>query len=234
MRTITARYLTIHPYSRALIILGGGGSTSVFLAGEAFEDRTKAGSRRAKLLGQHARPSDDGHEVGVAVPARHEMHVHVLDDAGAGRRAEIDADVDSFQPVGLAQRGLASLREQAHLVHLAGRELRERGLVPVRHHHQVAVVIGVKVEDDVGELALEDEEILIERGCAGRLAGAQAEDAPLWFGVGHVLQPPRRPKMIHYTTAASPGSVDIAAAAAASAASASRLISSFSSLPGLK
>ena len=49
----------------------------------------------SRVLGQDARIGHDGHEVGVAVPARHEVDVQVIGDAGAGRAPEIQADVDA-------------------------------------------------------------------------------------------------------------------------------------------
>src|SRR6267142_3282993 len=66
-----------------------------------------------------------------------------------------------------------------------------------------------------------------------RGTGCVAEDAPrIWLGSGHVLESPGRPEVVHYTDWTAPVTVPVIDAA--SAASASRLISSFNSLPGLK
>src|SRR6516225_5779282 len=51
---------------------------------QSLEDRLQAVLGRREILGQHARVADRGHEVRVAVPPWHEMHVQVIDDAGTG------------------------------------------------------------------------------------------------------------------------------------------------------
>ena len=51
---------------------------------EALEDRPQPLGGDRQLLGQHAGLADDGHEVGVAGPARHQVDVQVIEDAGAG------------------------------------------------------------------------------------------------------------------------------------------------------
>ena len=61
-----------------------------------LEDRAQARRGLRQFFRQHAHLADDRHEVGVAVPARHEVHVQVIDDARAGRTAEVDADVDAL------------------------------------------------------------------------------------------------------------------------------------------
>ena len=68
-----------------------------------LEDRPEPRRGLRQLLGQHARLADDGHEVGVAVPARNDVEVQVIEDAGAGRLAEVDADVDAVRRVRLGQ-----------------------------------------------------------------------------------------------------------------------------------
>src|SRR4051812_21023521 len=90
----------------------------------------------------------------------------------------------------------------------------------------MTVVVGIEVEDDEGEAAAVDDEIFVA-------ALELAEDAAAVFGRGavtarHVRQPPRRPEAFHYTANAS-GGADVSGAGAGSL-----LISSLSSLPGLK
>ena len=68
-----------------------------------------------QLLRQDADFADDRHEVGVAGPSRHEVHVEVIHDARSGRAAEVDADVDALRLIRLRQRALGVLREAHHL-----------------------------------------------------------------------------------------------------------------------
>ena len=47
-------------------------------------------------LGQHAGMADHRHEVGVAAPPGYHVLVQVGGDAGAGHRAQVDADVEAL------------------------------------------------------------------------------------------------------------------------------------------
>src|SRR5687768_11438796 len=66
---------------------------------ETFKDRAQPLRRRREIFGQDARVADDGHEVGVAVPARHQVNVQMIEHAGAGRAADVDPDVDALRRV---------------------------------------------------------------------------------------------------------------------------------------
>src|SRR4051812_23337385 len=90
----------------------------------------------------------------------------------------------------------------------------------------MTVVVGIEVEDDEGEAAAVDDEIFVA-------ALELAEDAAAVFSCGtvsarHVRQSPRRPETFHYTANAS-GGAEVSGTGAGSL-----LISSLSSLPGLK
>ena len=85
-------------------------------------------------------------------------------DAGARGLAQIDADVDAVRPVRLGSA--PSRTNRASVISSAcssGCQRVERAEVTVRHHHQVAVVVGIEVEDDVGS--------------AGRAAATQVDVA---------------------------------------------------------
>ena len=114
--------------------------------------------RAEQFLRQHARLADDGHEVRVAVPARHDVHVDVIEHAGAGRLAEVDPHVDAMRSVGLGQRDLGAARQLDQLAQLLVGRRRQRRHVAVRHDHQVAVVVGKQVEDDEAGRAAEHDE----------------------------------------------------------------------------
>src|SRR5688572_13826121 len=51
--------------------------------GEPFEHRPEPVRRDRQLLRQDARLADNGHEVGVTVPARDDVEVQMLENAGA-------------------------------------------------------------------------------------------------------------------------------------------------------
>ena len=55
-------------------------------------------------LRQHARVAGDRHEVVVGRPARDDVQVDVVGEAGAGDLTLVDAEVEAVGVVGLAQR----------------------------------------------------------------------------------------------------------------------------------
>ena len=87
---------------------------------QPLENRLQPRLRRAEIFRHHPHVADDGHEVRVAIPPRHEVHVQVIGDAGAGRPAEIDTDVQTLRAVRLLQRDLRMAREAHQLrIHLS-------------------------------------------------------------------------------------------------------------------
>ena len=146
-----------------------------------------------QILGQHADVADHRHEVGVAVPARHQVHVQVIGDAGAGRTAEVEPDVHALRLVGLGERGLGQPRRPGDVDQLVVVQRAERRDVAARHHHQVAAVVGEQVEDDVAGDA-----VVHQQRTAVVAARRRAEDAALGFtAAGHVGMPPGRPEPFH-------------------------------------
>src|SRR5919108_5745313 len=65
--------------------------------------------RLVEALGKDLGVGDHGHEVGVAVPARHDVDVQVVGDTRAGDPAEVQADVEGVRGVHRAQDGHAAL-----------------------------------------------------------------------------------------------------------------------------
>src|SRR5687767_14965024 len=57
--------------------------------GETPENRPQPCGGCRDLFRQHARLTDDGHEVGIPIPARHEVKMHVLFDPGTSRPAQV-------------------------------------------------------------------------------------------------------------------------------------------------
>jgi hypothetical protein len=122
------------------------------------------------------------------------VHVQVIRDAGASGPAEVHPDVDALRPVHLGQRDLGALRQQRDLGQFLRGEAGQRRDVAVRHHHQVAAVVRIQVEDDERVRPARDDERLV--GAARHVA----EDAGLGGGsAGHVGQPPRGREAFHKT-----------------------------------
>ena len=95
-------------------------ATAVVRVRQPLEDRPQPLRRLRQVLGQHARVADDGHEVRVAVPARHEVDVQVIERRRRRPASEVDADVDALRLVRLGQRHLGVAREPHQLGQLVG------------------------------------------------------------------------------------------------------------------
>ena len=67
-------------------------------------------------LGEDAGFGGDGHEVGVAAPAREGVEVDVIGDAGTGGFAEVQAEVEAVGMVDLAETALDALGGEDHLL----------------------------------------------------------------------------------------------------------------------
>ena len=76
----------------------------------------ESGIGGVEVLDQDLGPADDGHEVGVADPARDDVEVEVIDHPGPGAAAQVHARVEPVRGVGRPQRGQAALQEGGHLV----------------------------------------------------------------------------------------------------------------------
>ena len=100
----------------------------------------------------------DGHEVGVAEPARKHMKVQVVGDTGSGGLAEVEAEVYAVGVVDVAEDGLNLLCGLHEFAGLGGVEFGERIGVPVGDEQDVAAGIREAVEaDEAGFEAGDDE-----------------------------------------------------------------------------
>src|SRR5262245_36617893 len=117
----------------------------------------------------------------------------MIEHACTRRLAKIHADIEAVRLVRFEECRLGTLNQHADFSELLDREISERRQVAIRHHHHMAVVVWIQVQDDVAGVALEDDQ-RARFGFAGRLA----EDAAgLGLAAGDVLKPPGRPEAIH-------------------------------------
>ena len=152
------------------------------------------------MLGDDLDVGEHRHEVRVAVPARHDVDVAVVEDARARDPADVPADVEPLGGEHGAQRRDPLDREPMHLRRLGLLQRVEPRPVAVRRHHQVAGCVGELVEEHEGQLAAVDDELRLVL----RQRGRAAEDAVVGVvRVLDVLEPPRRPELLHLTEATS-------------------------------
>ena len=152
--------------------------------------------RPRQLLGQHARLADHRHEVRVAVPARHHVQMQMVEHARAGGLAEIQPHVEAVRMIDRGQRLLGALRERHELRELRIGEIRQPADMPVRHDHEMAVVVRILVQQDERPLpAMNDERLGVEVRQRVTENARRRHDARL----SHVGQPPRGPEPLHRT-----------------------------------
>jgi hypothetical protein len=166
---------------------------SISAATGATRSRANARARATKA----ASAPEHRHEVRVAVPSRHDVEVEMVEDAGAGRFAEIQPEVEPVRLVDGGEGAFHALRERHHLAQFLRLERAEFAGVAVRYDHDVPVVVGEFVENDERTPSPVDDERM-----AVNVRERVAEDAP---GVrpgrrGHVGQPPGREQPIHART----------------------------------
>src|SRR4051812_24589706 len=147
-----------------------------------------------QVLRDHLDVGQHRHEVRVAVPARHDVDVAVVNDPGARDAAEVPPDVEALRREDGPQRLDRRHREPLHFERLSVLEVVERRAVPVRRDHQVTRGVRELVQEDERELAAVDHELrLVLRQRRGA-----AEDALVALvRVLDVLEPPRRPQPLH-------------------------------------
>ena len=118
------------------------------LSGRATQFGVQQVEERLKGLRNYVRICQDGHEIGVAVPARHEMPMQVAGHSGPGDFAEVQADVETIA----VYQSLKCTGQSRDCLHnfqvLVGRQLVETRLVQSRGNKQVAVGIRVAIEHD--------------------------------------------------------------------------------------
>jgi hypothetical protein len=113
-------------------------------------ERSRKGSgepalRLGEFFRQDAGFADGGEEVGVSGPAGKDVEVEMGGDAGTGSRADIQAGVDTVGTVDVLEAGFGEGGEFDEFGAFGGRESVESSGMPVRHHHQVAVIVGIAV-----------------------------------------------------------------------------------------
>ena len=62
-----------------------------------------------QVLWQHSRLADGGHEIRIADPPRHDVHVDMIGNAGSGGAAQVHSNIEALRVVNFAQRSLTAL-----------------------------------------------------------------------------------------------------------------------------
>ena len=126
------------------------------------------------MLGEDFHVGENGHEVGVAGPARNDVQVDVIRHTGSGNSPQVPAEVEALRAVGLGQGAQPLTGEPVQLEDFVVLEVGDLTDVANRRNHQVAGRIREAIEQDERTPAAVDDEPLLVVALAG-----EAEDAAL-------------------------------------------------------
>jgi len=139
-------------------------------------------------LGQHR------HEVGVPVPSRHGVKVHVVWDASAGGAAAVGSDVEPFGLQLLTQDDDRSLQGAHEIGGLVVVEVLDLALVGGGSDHDVSGVVRELVQHHERPLRPPNDELGIR---VVWILEDAAEQTPWPLLTRDVLHAPRRPQSLH-------------------------------------
>src|SRR6266496_3413364 len=162
------------------------------------EVRGELGPGVREQLGQDPGLADDRHEVGVPAPARHQVQVGVVGDAGPGDLAQVHAEVEPVRLRLGPQAAQPGLGQGHQLAQLRGGQLGVVADVAEGRDHQVPGVVREAVEDGEDQLAPAKDQVgpvVPGRGQVTEDAAAALVSLVALAGVD-VGHPPRRPQAL--------------------------------------
>src|SRR5262249_9269365 len=115
------------------------------------------------------------HEIGISIPARHDMEVHVVGNAGARYRSLVHTHVIPLWLHGMPKRAEAALCRQHDIGQDSGGKVFDTRYMQIRRNHEMAVMVGVKIHQDKTVLGPVEEQVVF----VSLLSRFQAKDASL-------------------------------------------------------
>ena len=150
------------------------------------------------LLGNDFRIGEHRHEVRVAIPSWHDMKMDMLVDSGAGRPANICADVETIRVGDFLERLHHALYERHDFSQFIFGKIDNRGDMAVGDDQQVSAVIREEIHDDKATLGAGNNQMLIIlvvlRGIAQDAFGSRMLRLRKCLDI---LGPPGREEFIH-------------------------------------
>ena len=102
---------------------------------------------RRQVFGKHARLANRRHEIRVARPARHDVHVYMIGDAGAGSTSQIHSQIETVRVVNFAESCLTALGEVHHFIRCLFRRGVKLLQMIVGSDHQMTADVRIQVEN---------------------------------------------------------------------------------------
>ena len=113
------------------------------------------------VLGDHLNVGEDRHEVRIPAPARHDVVMYVVIDAGSAHSAEVYADVEPVRGHRQFEGPKRTLNGVQNLEMFVVGESREGRNMLVGDDHQVTAVVRVAVHDHEAVVPAPEDEILL-------------------------------------------------------------------------
>ncbi len=111
-----------------------------------------------EVFRQNARLANHRYKIGIALPARDDVHVHVICDASACCGTEVQTNVESLGVIHLFHDAHSLLNQLHHLVEGLSGQVGKLIGVGVGDHHQVSAGVWEEIEDHkAGFAAVEDQ-----------------------------------------------------------------------------
>lgn len=114
-----------------------------------------------KVLGHNLDIGDNGHEIGIAMPAWHDMEMSMIGEARARDLALVDAHIKSIGVHGQAERAQSQLSLGHQFGERRGIELRDTPHVLIGGDHHMSVIVGIEIEHNITQLTSINDMVLI-------------------------------------------------------------------------
>jgi hypothetical protein len=106
-----------------------------------------------KLLWNDTDVAYNSYIIGIASPAGDNMDVQVFGNACAGSSAKIQADIKTVRTEHLAENTFTAGREFEQIGTLGRSQIGQRGDMPIRDHHEMAVIVWILIQEYKGRAA---------------------------------------------------------------------------------
>lgn len=136
--------------------------------------RLQQSIQRVERLGNDVHISQDGHEVRVTIPARHNVPVEVSRQAGTSDLSQVQSDVEAVGRHGPGEHFGQFPQQLSAFQKFAVIEVGQMSLVGIGGDQQVAVVVGEPVQHDKHVLATVKDKVV---PVVGRMIATQTEEA---------------------------------------------------------
>lgn len=117
--------------------------------GVLLKPSTQSSTGIYECFGYEFGVANERHKIGIAIPAREDMHVQVCINAGSRNPSQVHAEVEAMRVIFLGQECNAALGQKEHFLRTVLMQARQVGGVLIGHHHHMRGIVGVKVQHHI-------------------------------------------------------------------------------------